>query len=86
MLFRSGADENSAFIVRANGSVISSRQQETGWLRAGNSLGELRAEPGDTIFMPEELNKTTVVQNLKDWTQILSQFGLGAAAIRILGR
>ena len=81
-----GADENSAFIVRANGSVISSRQQETGWLRAGNSLGELRAEPGDTIFMPEELNKTTVVQNLKDWTQILSQFGLGAAAIRILGR
>jgi hypothetical protein len=41
----------------------------------------VRAEPGDTIFVPEELNKTTFVQAAKDWTQILYQFGLGIAGI-----
>jgi len=35
--------------------------------------------------VPEEMNKTTFVQAAKEWTQILSQFGLGAAAIKILG-
>ena len=37
------------------------------------------------IDRPEEMDKTTLVQNLKDWTQIISQFGLGAAAIKVLG-
>ena len=27
------------------------------------------------------MNKTTFVQNAKDWTQILYQFGVGLAAI-----
>ena len=80
-----GADEGSVFLVRANGSVLSNRQRSTGWFRSGSGMDGLRAEPGDSIFVPEETNKTTVVQNLKDWTQILSQFGLGLAAIRILG-
>ena len=37
------------------------------------------------LFVPEEMNKTTFVQGAKDWTQILSQFGLGLAAIKTLG-
>ena len=45
----------------------------------------MAALPGDTIFVPEEMDKTTFVQRLKDWTQILSQFGLGLAAIKTLG-
>lgn len=80
-----GADEGSVFLVRANGSVQSGRQRTTGWFNNRSDMKDLRAEPGDSIFVPEEINKTTVVQNLKDWTQILSQFGLGMAAIRILG-
>jgi protein involved in polysaccharide export with SLBB domain len=79
-----GADEGSVFMVRANGSVISGRQRSTGWFSRGSTLGDVAALPGDTIFMPEELDKTTFVQNLKDWTQILSQFGLGIAAIHSL--
>lgn len=78
-----GADEDSVFLVRANGTVISGRQRRSGWF--GGGLGDLPAEAGDTIFMPEELDKTTVVQHLKDWSQILSQFGLGLAAIKVLG-
>ncbi len=38
------------------------------------------ALPGDTLFVPEELDKTTFVQHAKDWTQILAQFALGVAA------
>jgi protein involved in polysaccharide export with SLBB domain len=77
-----GADSGSTFVIRANGSVVSSRQSSS-WVGNG-SLAGLKAEPGDTVFVPEEANKTTTVQNLKDWTQILSQFGLGLAAIKTL--
>lgn len=80
-----GADESSVFVIRANGSVISGRQRSQGWLSRGNGLGGLGAEPGDTIFVPEEMNKTTVVQSFKDWTQVLYQFGLGLAGVKALG-
>jgi hypothetical protein len=69
-------------VVRANGEVLSSRQQR-GWFGIG-SFDDVVAEPGDTIFVPEEINKTTFVQNAKDWTQILYQFGIGVAAIATL--
>jgi protein involved in polysaccharide export with SLBB domain len=75
-----GADASSAFVIRANGSVVSGLQSSS-WLSRGTGLSDLRAEPGDTVFVPEELNKTTFVQNAKDWTQILYQFGLGIAGI-----
>ena len=68
--------------LRANGSVISARQKSSGWLLGGGSLEGTSAEPGDTIFVPEELNKTTFIQEAKDWTQILYQFGIGAAALK----
>lgn len=74
-----GADAKSTFVIRANGSVVSSQQRD-GWL-TGGTLGGVRAEPGDTVFVPEEMDKTTFVQAAKDWTQILYQFGLGIAGI-----
>lgn len=77
-----GADESSAFIIRASGNVESNLQLRAGWWQSGLKLGELRAEPGDTIFIPEEINKIDFVQAAKDWTQIIYQFGLGAAGIR----
>ena len=69
------------FVIRANGSVVSEP--------AGQGLVQQRAaiwpactaEPGDTVFVPEEINKTTFVQDAKDWTQILYQFGLGLAGL-----
>ncbi|MDN3920942.1 SLBB domain-containing protein [Roseateles violae] len=75
-----GADSDNAFVLRANGSVVSARQKTNGWLMSGG-LEKIDAEPGDTVFVPEELNKTTFMQDVKDWTQILYQFGLGAAAL-----
>lgn len=75
-----GADEGSVFVVRANGKVVSGKQSSR-WFNRSGGLGALRAEPGDTVFVPEELDKTTFFQATKDWTQILYQFGLGLAGI-----
>jgi protein involved in polysaccharide export with SLBB domain len=79
-----GADRDSIFVIRANGTVIS-ESQSSGWFAAGK-LRDTPALPGDTLFVPEELNKTTFIQNVKDWTQILAQFGLGAAGLKTLGK
>lgn len=78
-----GADTRSTFVLRANGTAVSARQS-SGWFGLGGSIDGLTAEPGDTIFVPEEIDKTTFIQNAKDWTQILSQFGIGVAAIKSL--
>ena len=81
-----GADAGSTFVLRANGTVVSNLQ-ESGW-GAGlrGSFERLPALPGDTLFVPEQLDKTTFVQHAKDWTQILAQFALGAAAFVTLTR
>ena len=79
-----GADESSVFVVRSNGQVVSSRQHSKSWFSRGNQIGGVLAEPGDTLFVPEELDKSTFVQSAKDWTQIFYQFGIGAAGIRAL--
>ena len=77
-----GADASSAFVIRANGSVVSGQQQNgSKWFGRSSALAGLKAEPGDTVFVPEEINKTTFIQGAKDWTQILYQFGLGIAGI-----
>jgi hypothetical protein len=43
----------------------------------------MSAEPGDTVFVPEEMDKTTFLQKAKDWTQVLYQLGIGLAAFQV---
>jgi polysaccharide biosynthesis/export protein len=70
------ADEKRLYIVRADGSVLP--KQHT------SSFEKLRLNPGDSVVMPEQLFKTTFLMGLRNWSQVISQFGLGAAAINIL--
>ena len=79
-----GADTASMFMLRANGSVVSARQGSSFW-HEGTTFRDAVVEPGDTLFVPEEVDKSTFVQDAKDWTQILYQFGLGLAGIKSLG-
>lgn len=76
------ADKDAAFVIRANGSVLSNSDR---WL---SSIAGLEAVPGDIIVIPEKLDKegywTTFTRNAKDFTQIFYQLGLGAAAIKTL--
>ncbi len=75
------ADETSVFVVRANGTVSSSLA-ESGFFSRGNQIAGLATVPGDTIFVPDEISRTSVTQAAKDWTQILYQFGLGIAGLK----
>ncbi len=74
-------DARHAFLIRADGSVVS-KSWANGLLT--QSFDGLRLNPGDTIVVPEQINKTTFLKELKDWSQVFAQFGLGAAAINIL--
>ena len=44
--------------------------------------------PGDSIFVPEKIDRRTgytrFIIGAKDWTQLVYQFGLGAAAFKVL--
>lgn len=75
-----GADAGSTVVLRANGSVVSAIQH-AGFFSSGK-LDNLDAQAGDTIFVPEEFNKESNRLLLKDWTAILYNFGIGAAAIK----
>jgi protein involved in polysaccharide export with SLBB domain len=77
---RKEADKRSIYLLRADGSVISARH--TGFFSA--SLNNVRPMPGDAIVVPEDFTRTTWTKDLKDWTQILYQFGLGAAALKVI--
>jgi polysaccharide biosynthesis/export protein len=74
-------DDKHAFIMRADGSVVSRKSNVA---RSRGGLEALAMNPGDAIVVPEVVNKTTLLRGLTDWSSIFSQFGLGAAAINVL--
>ena len=77
------ADKRHEFVIRADGSVIS-KQTAGGTLFAGG-FGGKPGYPGDTVVVPQNVNKTTVLRGLTDWSAVFSQFGLGIAALTVLG-
>jgi protein involved in polysaccharide export with SLBB domain len=76
--YNKGADSSQSYIMRASGQFTSATSS---WF---TSVDSLPVYPGDTIFVPEEMQKTTWMKELKDWAAIFYQLGLGVAAIKIL--
>lgn len=74
-------DKGRSFVIRADGSTLSS-QSFHGLFSGG--FKTLRLMPGDTVVVPEKLDKGAVLRGFKDWTQIVTQFVLGAAAVKVL--
>jgi protein involved in polysaccharide export with SLBB domain len=75
------ADEKHAYLIRANGEVVSREKVNGFW---GNEFNSLRVYPGDTIIVPEKTFKPSVLRGVLDWSQMFSQFALGAAAISVI--
>jgi protein involved in polysaccharide export with SLBB domain len=75
------ADWRHAFVIKADGSVISREAVKTAW---GNGFNALRMNPGDTIVVPDKTLRPTALRNILDWSQVFSQLALGAAAINVL--
>lgn len=76
------SDPGAVILVRADGSAMTNTSF---W---SNNVLRAQAMPGDTIVMPEKFDRESVwsqvVRSAKDFTQILYQLGLGAAAIKTL--
>lgn len=75
------ADKKHAFVIRADGSVLSRAAASGIW---GNTFYSVRVHPGDTIVVPEKTYGPTFLRGFLDWSQVVSQLGLGAAAINVL--
>lgn len=73
------AQKADMFVVRANGSVVAKREQ--GW---GQDFEKLPALPGDVIFVPIKTEPSLLWDRLVQATTVLYNFGLGAAAIKVL--
>lgn len=75
------ADKKDIFIIRADGSVVSRASANGAW---GNEFDRLHMSPGDTIVVPEKSFKPSALRGFLDWSQLFSQFALGAAAISVI--
>jgi protein involved in polysaccharide export with SLBB domain len=72
------ADESRIYVLKADGSVA---PENSSWFKLGSNRQLL---PGDTIVVPEKQDKSSFTKQLRDWTQILYQFGIGVAALKVL--
>ena len=69
------ADRRRAFILRADGSVLS---------RQYTDVNKALIYPGDTIVMPPTISKRAILRDLVDVSSLVGQFGIGIAAINLL--
>lgn len=75
------ADESRMYVLRADGSVMSAQSSGSFF----NSFSGAILMPGDTVIVPEMLDKFSLTKEVKDWAQIFYQFALGVGAIKLLG-
>ncbi len=77
------AELSEVFVLRADGTAVNRRS-----VGGFGGIERLRLMPGDTVVVPAKADRETtynfVVRSLKDWSQILLNFGLGAAAYKSL--
>jgi polysaccharide export outer membrane protein len=76
------ADWRHAFVIRADGSVIS-RDHASNFGMFSSSFDNIQLNPGDTVVVPDKTLRPTALRGLLDWSQLFSQLALGAAAVRV---
>ena len=74
------ADKSRVLIIRADGSVA----PKQGWSPFTRAFESERLNPGDSVVMPERIFMPSLMRGLRDWSQIIGQLALGAAAINVL--
>jgi len=87
------ADNDHVLLIRANGEVVTDQSvRHSGKFAlfpilpalSGGLLG-VELEPGDTIYVPENLNFVSPLQYATDITQIVANSAMGLAVMGILG-
>lgn len=84
------AESSEMYIIRADGSVFSRQQSSFGikWSDEAKqwSFGSFMStflEPGDALVVPQKLERTAWLRDIKDITTIISQIALTAGTILI---
>lgn len=75
------ADSKREFVIRADGEVVSHNLGKGIW---SNKFDELPMNPGDTIEVPEKAFKPSNLREVIEYSQLISNFALGAAAISVI--
>jgi len=79
------ADADNLLLIRADGSVEGNARSSSFW---SSGVMNKTLNPGDSIFVPGLIDRRTAytqfIEGAKDWTTILYQFGLGAAALKTI--
>lgn len=68
------ADLKRIFILRADGSVVGDK----------HGLERMRLMPGDAIVVPNKTFTFNIMNSITTWAQIVAQFGLGIAAVKVI--
>jgi protein involved in polysaccharide export with SLBB domain len=85
------ADDKEIYVIKVNGSAVS--RKGVSWLGAGwdgtkyayhpGGLRSMPLDPGDTIVVPEKVERIAWLKELKDITTILGQIALTAGVVLI---
>jgi len=75
------ADKRREFVIRADGEVVSRDMLKD---FGGSEFSKLHIYPGDTIVVPEKIYKQSALLGFVNWSQMFSQFALGAAALDVI--
>jgi protein involved in polysaccharide export with SLBB domain len=75
------ADYKHAFLIRADGEVVSSDMGKGLW---SDKFKNVRVYPGDSIVVPERTFKPGTLRAVLAYSQLFSQIALGAASISII--
>ena len=77
------ADNSQTFILKANGAAVKPgggifwSSASSRWQTGANA----RMEPGDTIVVPDKLDKVAWMRNIKDLTTVLYQIAVGTGVL-----
>ena len=83
------ADKKQIYIVKADGTVVSKRQEKFGLFNwdstkqrwAFGSFDSIELIPGDTIIVPERLIKLSWLKLFRDTTNVLYQIAVSAGVL-----
>jgi|KBSMisStaDraftv2_1062788.scaffolds.fasta_scaffold23045_3 protein involved in polysaccharide export with SLBB domain len=75
------ADRKRAFVIRASGEVVGYDSTRSAWR---SDFDSLRIYPGDTIVIPEKTFHPSALRGVMEWSQMFSQFAIGAASIAVI--
>ncbi|MBI5587928.1 MAG: SLBB domain-containing protein [Deltaproteobacteria bacterium] len=84
------ADDDELYVLKVDGTAVSKRASAGGWGMhwdsesngwTGGSFMSSRLDPGDTVVVPEKIERIAWLKEVKDITQILYQIAVTAGVL-----